>query len=102
MARFDPKVARSKAVKLNRGELESVITAFVERGPSSGYGAWKKTCVKGVRKGKLDESSVDQCIAHVCQEVDKRCREEEDTPMSDAEIRRLPKRLKSDSDKFVS
>lgn len=101
MAKFDHKIARSRAVKLNRSELESVISAFVQRGANSGYGAWKKCCAKGVRKGKLDESSVDQCITHVCQEVDQQCREDDGSPMSDTDLRKMPKRLRADSEKFV-
>ncbi|MCL4222440.1 MAG: hypothetical protein KJZ65_13835 [Phycisphaerales bacterium] len=104
-----PPVKYTKAVKLNRKELALVIEAFVKDGMSPGLAAWRKVCVKGIRNGKLDESSVDDCIAHVCQEVRKQV-EGSDRPenegnsgsqMSNSELRRMQPQMKKEAEKFI-
>ena len=107
MHKFDPRLAKSKAVKLNRSELSRVIKAFTERGPSQGEKAWERACVKGIRKGKLDAASVDQCIAHVKQEVE---RENDKAAAADHtdkkvltphQVKKIPSKLKMIAEKFT-
>lgn len=107
MHKFNPKLARSKAVKLNQGELSRVINAFTSQGLRPGEKAWERACVKGIRKGKLDASSVDQCIAHVSQEVEREndqaasAQQTDKKVLSRHQIRKIPAKLKSISEKFT-
>ncbi len=107
MKKFDPKLAKSKAVKLNRSELSRVIQAYTEKSAKHGEKAWERACVKGVRKGKLDEASVDQCIAHVAQEVERENEKAASADQADKkllsphQVRKIPATLKSISEKFT-
>lgn len=104
-----PPLKYSKAVKLNRKELARVIDAFVKEGSSPGYAAWRKACAKGVRGGKLDEASVDDCIAYVCQEVKQRVNDNDDDDndgksnagISPNELRKMPAHMKKHAEKFI-
>lgn len=103
-----PPLKYAKAVKLNRKELTGVIDSFAKEGFSGGIAAWRKACAKGVRNGKLDEASVDDCIAYVCQEVKARV-EDNDADDNDAdaaeispgELRKMPAQMKKHAEKFV-
>lgn len=104
-----PPVKYSKAVKLNRKELAGVIEAFAQEGSSPGYAAWRKACAKGLRSGKLDESSVDDCITYVCQEVKKRAEDNEghgkggnsDSKLTSSELRKMQSQMKKHAEKFI-
>ncbi len=100
-AKYNPKLKHSKTVKLNRRELSGVIEAYCQEGRSAGQAAWKRACDKGVRQGKIEESSVDECIAYVTQEVTRECKDKEESPMSASDLRSMPKAMKHLASKYV-
>lgn len=97
------KLKSSKAVKLNRKGLSRVIDAFVEKGPKPGYAAWKRECDKGVRHGKLDESSVDECIAYVCTQVQNQLDDDgnPETGMTFQELRKMSREMQKIASRYT-
>ncbi|MBX3323252.1 MAG: hypothetical protein KF757_09710 [Phycisphaeraceae bacterium] len=100
-AKYNPKLKHSKTVKLNRRDLTDVIETYCQEGRSAGQAAWKRACDKGVRHGKIEENSVDECIAYVTQEVTRECKDKEDSPMSPSDLRTMSKTMKHLSTKYV-
>lgn len=98
---YNKKLKYSKTIKLNRKSLNSVIDAYVRDGQSAGQTEWKKACDRGVRQGKLDEASVDECIAHVSQEVKAECRKQTEPKMSDSDLKSMSKIMQKLASKYV-